>query len=292
MITPLPDTTQALQLLGQHGRHFPESQRHIVALPNVTYQDDKGAHPVALDTYALSGVHLAYTNNPALAVAFIHRRTQTAPALTVRSVLSRAQSRGLVWGFSGFATPDKDYALEENGMRTLFACLRDMKHLPSLVCDGGVSDGVLGLSGVLAECFGVASLGYVPLAGLASIGPRTHLVAHKSTYREREVLVGLTPDILVCVGGGPGSQRECEKALENGGVVLLMVVRAYDYELALPYVYLRSPTLSAAAADGRLLLCDSPQSIEQQLPQIMRVASRVALTNRQARLTALTAELA
>lgn len=162
--------------------------------------------------------------------------------------------------------------------------------LPSLVVDGGVSDGVLGLSGILANRFEVPSLGYIPLQGLSSIGPRTRLVVHKDTYLDREILVGLTPDVLVCVGGGLGTQRECEAALEHGGVVLLLALRDYGPG-SLPSVYLEHSITKSAARDGRLIVCSNVRDIQTRLPRIIQTARLVSLPSRSQRMEELSRQL-
>jgi len=288
----LPNAEQALALLSRQGRHFPEADRMLRGLSAVTYRDRHGTHPVSLDTHALTGTGHFYANNPELAAL----AASLGPRLGGRAnailpTIRMAQSNGMVWGFSGFAMPGHPYRIEMQGMTELLTMLLNMGQLPSLLCDGGVSDGILGLAGVLAKHFGVPSLGYAPLEGLASIGPRDLLVAHKHTYQQREILVGITPDVLVCVGGGPGSQRECEKAIQNGGIVVLLSLREYDYDQAVIKTYRSSKVLREAADDGTFIICGSVPIMRERLPRILHVARRYSLPSRSERLIKLEREL-
>ena len=291
MPTRLPTSEEALRMLRREGRYFPESNRRIAAVPGATYRDRRGVHPVSLDHYALCGTTKVFTNNTAVA-AVTNPLGHTGPAAGILPIIRQAQTGGLVWGFSGFAMPGYDYTAEAAGMIELIRALNGTGQTPSLICDGGVSDGVLGLSGALAKHHGIPSLGYAPLEGLACIGPRNTLVAHKDTYRAREILVGITPDILVCVGGGPGSLRECEEAIKSGGIVVLLSLREYDYDLAVVKTYRNSTVLREAAGNGTFIVCGSVPIMRERLSRIMHVARRYSLPSRSERLTKLGRELA
>ena len=292
MTARLPNIEQALALLSREGRHFPEADRSPRRLPAVAYQDRHGTHAVNLDAHALGGTARFYVDNPELATLASSLGPRIGGrANAVLPAIRTAQRDGLVWGFSGFAMPGHPYNIEMQGMVELLTALLNTGQLPSLICDGGVSDGILGLAGVLAKRFGIPSLGYAPLEGLASIGPRDLLVAHKHTYQQREILVGITPDILVCVGGGPGSQRECEKAIQNGGIVVLLSLREYDYHLAVSKTYRRSKVLHEAADNGKFIVCGSVPIMRERLPRILQVARRHSLPSRSERLVTLGREL-
>jgi hypothetical protein len=290
--TPLPDYRSLYQSLARSGVLIPSNNRTIVTVSDATYAHDGHTFPIQVDAFALQQAECAYTNHERLSEELTQLHKPARRANQIALPIRAAQREQLVWGFSGFTFPDRPYAIEGRGMHALLACLRKAEQLPSLIVDGGGSEGVLGLSGLLAQRFAIPSLGYIPFPGLSTMGPRTHLVVHKSSFRDREVLVGLTPDVLVCVGGGPGAQRECEVAIQNGGVVLLMVLREYDYEQAVQYVYRSSKILAKASQEGRLIICTGLVDIQARVPRVIHAARRFSLPSRGRRMNTLASYLA
>jgi hypothetical protein len=106
------------------------------------------------------------------------------------------------------------------------------------------------------------------------------------TYEGREQLVSATPDVLVCVGGGDGTLRECKGALGHGSVVILLAVCSYD-----PPSFVESHrdiTFLAEAEDkGQLFVCRRPQEIVSVARSAAITAGRTSRANRPERLKAL-----
>lgn len=279
---PLPTYEDSYHSLCRNGTSFPASNRSVVNVRD-------GRLTIPVDHFALPGVGRLYTNRGAIKRQ-IGRRARFGHLGDVAEVVKTAHEGGLIWGFSGYATPGPEYLREGRVMRMIFTALHQWYQLPSLVVDGGVSDGVPGLSGVIAPHYTVPTLGYVPLKGLDSYGPRTHLVAHKQTYREREVMVGVTPDILVCVGGAGGTIRECEAALRNGGVVLMLAPKNDYDEQSLPGTYKNNPVIQQHSKN--FFTCTAGQLVQEHLPKVIYRARHISLPSRHARLKKLSAELA
>jgi hypothetical protein len=193
---------------------------------------------------------------------------------------------GVIWGVSGFATPGPDCSAEAGGLAALYQFLADSNRLPMLVADGGASVGVLGLNGLIADMHNVLTLGFTPLQGIASMGPRNHTVIWGNSYRDREQLVGLLPDALVCAGGGDGAGRECETTIDNGGPVLLLALKKYD-EGTLPVTFRSWPKLQQAESEGQLVVCESLDDLPRCIGLVYEMA-KLAAAQRPGRLTAIT----
>jgi hypothetical protein len=200
-----------------------------------------------------------------------------------RLVKGYLTGKRLVWGFSGYATPGFDYGVESRGMTQLYRQLTEMDHQPALSIDGGVSAGVLGLNGIIAKEHRVTTLGCIPFEGLTSISARDHMVVWGDTYRDREVLVGTLPDVLVCVGGGDGTRRECQAALRQGSVAILLALSDYG-PASLPETHQNFPEMSSAAHDERLIICRSEQDIPASIEAAVEAATRTSSIGRPARL--------
>ncbi len=268
------------------GEQFPDSLRRVSLLEGVSYpHPEYGNQPVAIDHYALSTTSRIYTDS-SLSDAFWEYNMPTLPVTDVIQVVEAYHQNGLVWGFSGFATGGYEYADEADAMSALLQTLVNINYAPSLISDGGVSAGVLGLSGVLAAKYDIPSLGFIPLEGLASIGPRDHLVVKANTYPEREVFVGLLPDILVCVGGGDGTRRECQVALENGSIVLFLTTRDYGNK-SFPGSFRSFPDLYKAEDEGRLIVLEDYSLI----PSVIQKAQRQSVRTRAWRMSQLEGRL-
>lgn len=221
---------------------------------------NEGVRPVMVDSDTLEQCPNIYASHPfrtALRQQFsVAVKSHQAAATLINGLFDRDE---LIWGVSGFASAEYEYHEEGRGLWELYSFLSEQQQ-PSLVTDGGVTQGVLGLNGVLAALRGIPSLGCPPLQGLASLGQRKHVLVHGETYRDREMLVGSLPDILVCVGGGPGTIRECLHALEHGSVVLLLNLKTYQPG-TLPRTYFTNEKMREAVMQGRLLVCDSVSTV-------------------------------
>jgi hypothetical protein len=280
----LPGIAAAYESLCARGEQFPEDARRVRPQGDAVYRHPaRGLQRVAIDRLALSGTGWVYADRALWAPFGKYGAEPAAAALAVVAV-SRAFDAGtLVWGFSGFATPGYSYAVEAQGINELLGYLKTVGQAPALITDGGVSDGVLGLSGVLARRYQIPSMGFVPKQGLAWFGPRDHLVVKMETYPERECLVGAAPDVLVCVGGGEGTRRECEAALAHGSTVLLLTLRDYGSAAAC----YGGPEIRSAERQGRLLRCDSMHEIPAAARLAIAAGERFSAPSRVARMEAL-----
>ena len=253
-----PDLEAAYESLCRTGEFFTGSTPQ--RLDHRTFRHpNEGVRPVMVDSDTLGQCANIYAGHPfrtALRQQFsLVIKSHQAAATLIDDLFNRNE---LIWGMSGFASPEYEYHEEGRGLWELYSFLSQQQ--PSLITDGGVAQGVLGLNGVLAALRDLPSLGCIPYQGLASLGQRTHVLVHGETYRDREMLVGSLPDILVCVGGGPGTIRECLHALEHGSVVLLLSLKTYPLG-TLPRIYFTNEKMREAVEQGRLLVCDSVSTV-------------------------------
>lgn len=243
MPKPLPNTNEALELLRKRGIQFTDDSP-VFHLPN----------GYIIDTRALEGMGKVYTADDSIARAV---RMHSKPAQSISKVLTflkQRYSQGVVWGFSGFSMGEFDYEAEADGMISFFRHLRDRRMSPSLIIDGGCSEGVLGLSGVIARRYLIGTLGFIPKEGLTKMAPRSGLVIHEATYQDREKYVGSAPDALVCWGGKDGTKRECEAAIKAGSPVIVVDQTKYRDDV-FPRTYRSSKFLRDANEKGQLIVC-------------------------------------
>lgn len=162
---PLPellDHKAAYAMLCLKGAYIPKASRRIVRLAGMTYTHTmRGVQPVVADINLLSCARQLYVEG-AMREPLEAHQLDTVATSEVAPMIEEYYSRGLVWGFAGFATAGFPYAAEARAMRGLLDGLKSMRLLPSLISDGGVSDGALGLSGVLAARSHLPSLGFIP----------------------------------------------------------------------------------------------------------------------------------
>jgi hypothetical protein len=272
---PLPTADTAYQWLCTRGTQFDEDfvARNTFPLAGLGYRHLRdGWTTIAANRKVLAATGRIYAKDIILRRALAEHGARTAEMDDARRLVWQyVASDGLVWGFSGFATPGYSYELEAKGIIALHDHLARIGNKPVLVTDGGGGAGILGLSGVLAAQQGIPTLGLTPYQGVARMAPRDHTIVWGQTYADREVLVGLLPDVLVCVGGGDGACRECQVALRHNGVVLLLALRDYG-PLSLPATYAEFPGMQHAAKEGRLIVCrtlaDIPASVDAALAAI------------------------
>lgn len=267
--------------LCRSGQLATESMPH--RLGNLTFRHpNEGVHPVMIDRETLRQCSNIYAR-PSVrnALREFSMQTKLYPA-AIRLIEAFFGQQQLIWGVSGFASVEYNYTEEGRGLSELYSYLGGEQQ-PSLVVDGGVAQGVLGLNGVLAALRGIPSFGCIPLQGLASLGQREHLLVWGNTYRDREILVGSLPDILVCVGGGPGTIRECLHALEHGSVVLILGLKAYGPG-TLPQSYFANEKMREAITQGRLLVCDSLSTLPEKAQQAWEAGQLYARLSRTKRL--------
>jgi predicted Rossmann-fold nucleotide-binding protein len=266
----LSDYMTALDLLCAQGEQFPALTRRASGRDTMFRHPTGEREPVAIDRFALSGTGVVYADGDMRQRFTTYGKPPVVTSRAVATIRSVFPTGRLVWGFSGFATAGYSYEAEAKGMSALLTALEASQQQPALIVDGGVSSGVVGLSGVLARRHRIPSIGFIPKQGLARFGPRDHLVVKTDTYAERERLVGTAPDVLVCVGGGDGARRECQAALENGSVVVVLALKSYGVaSLDAIYVNAMLPVLG----ERRLFLCESVDDV----PRVADLAAAAGL---------------
>lgn len=240
-------------------------------LEDVTFEHPrKGRLEVGIDEDALAQQGAIYTAEPGLRRALALRDIHTQDFAAASQLVGRyLEDDKLVWGFSGYATAGYAYSVEAAALSRVYEHLARKRKQPGLSIDGGVSAGTLGLNGVIARMHEVPTLGYIPLQGLSSTGTRDHLVVWGDTYKDREIMVGTTPDVLVCAAGAEGSQRECQIAVRLGSAVLLLALKDYGPN-SLPSTYRTFDDLRAAEDSGSLVVCSSLEDVPEALETLMQ----------------------
>ncbi len=282
----LPAVAVAYSRLRQWGNPFPDADRYVSRLSNATYTHPKrGVQPVMVDGRVVPVVDRIYCGDMRLAIALGLHGGRTAPMERLLDVvIPILKSDELIWGFSGYATGGtcaadggRSYAVEAVGMELLYEQLDSLAEKIGLVVDGASRTGVLGINGYLAQSWGIPTLGCAPLQGLDAIAPRTYLAVSGQTYRDRERLVGVLPDVLTCVGGGEGARRECLAALEARSVVLLMALKDYPDGSLMERCHSTGPGRSVAdlmaAAQyykAGLVVCRSLKEISAAVDQVLK----------------------
>jgi hypothetical protein len=257
---------QAYAQLCKEGEQFPFG-RSLARLPGPTNQRPGERYAeVKADVNLLREAAYVYCRDHQFRWSLGEHGIRTRPFHEITRQLQRPLHKRAVWGFSGYATGGRPYDLEAQALLALYECLDDSGRLPVMTVDGAMSAGVLGLNGILASEYGVPSLGCTPYEGLASIGPRAHMLIEGATYQKREPIIAMLSDILACVGGDAASYRECQIALDHGSVVLLMVLRDYDSPQPLSKTH---HTLKHTYDPSRLIVCNDlnlvPQCVDEAL---------------------------
>ena len=261
---------QMYDLLCETGDQFSDHEP-ATPLDGLTYEHPrKGTRLIDMGERTLALSDNIYTQDQDLYTAFERRGLPTDGLAAAHAVVLERMGEGLVLGFSGYATSGYPYHDEGNGMKHLYDHLAEVGAMPSLVIDGGVSEGALGLSGVLARQYHVPSMGFIPRQGLDSTGPRDHLVIWGNTYMAREKAVGTVPDILICMGGDIGSRRECQAALSNGSSVLLLALKPAYRDGSFPRTYDQYEEMQEALADGRMRVCTSFDGIAANIDALLQ----------------------
>jgi predicted Rossmann-fold nucleotide-binding protein len=274
----LPDDEESYRLLCERGEQVPATWRRIESLNGLTYEHPcRGRLEVMVDRAALAHAGRVYAGSNALRGALRERGASTATLIEVTRLVGRHLSTDtLVWGFSGYATAGYPCDVEAHSLAELYRYLSQLRTKPVLVVDGGVSTGVLGLNGVIAKQHQITTLGFIPLQGLGAMAPRDHVVVWGDTYQDREILVGTLPDILICVGGGAGTRRECQAALSNGSVVLLLAPRNYGPS-SLSETYQGFSEMTQAMSEHRLFVCGQDDSMRSCVDAALLAAFRARI---------------
>ncbi|HEU5122166.1 MAG TPA: hypothetical protein VFT59_04940 [Candidatus Saccharimonadales bacterium] len=276
----LPSFLQAYDRLCATGEQFPDAEHYTVDT-GLTFEHHSGPRPILIDQRALRASGVVYTNDYHLWSALHQHGVYTDASVNLLNTLQThfEDMSSLIWGLSGYASvlPGVSYDKEGEGINALYETLLTKGYPPSLVVDGGVREGCLGLNGVIAKLKRISSLGIIPIKGLANVGIRDLTAVCGKTYQDREEHVGTIPDVLVCVGGDGlrsdgtkgGTLRECEYAIANGSVVLLLKLRDYS-PTSLPGSYRRLSHLVEAEVNGRLFVCEKLSDIPLYIERVLR----------------------
>lgn len=285
----LPSARAALASLREDGNYFGTAPAAPQTIGGVTYlHPTDGNRPVAADPRVLRGIDQVYVANETLRRVIQATGSETGSLRAAADLMHRlyAQPR-LIWGVSGFASIGYPCVAQANGLERLYGYLAVDRRKPVLVTDGGSGAGALAISAVLAATRRIETLGVSPLQGLASMSPRTHMVVYGDTYRDREVIVGLLPDILVIFDGGEGSMREAVAAVRAGVRVLLVSQTGNNRDPRLLINLWRThDDLSRAVREKRMTICTSLDEIATYAEQHRVIATRTARTFRPSRLVA------
>jgi predicted Rossmann-fold nucleotide-binding protein len=279
-----PDLEAAFECLCAHGRESFDDER-VTELTGHTYvHASRGEETMSVDERILPTIGRVYTDDEALAQALEERGAQTAALDDALTVIRRRMARGVMWGFSGFATKGFECDVEGKGMRKLYDYIAE----DDTSADGAASAGVLGLNSVLARMNGVQTIGFSPRQGLSSISHRDHLVVKYHTYRQRERLIGAVSDVLVCAAGGEGARRELQRALNLGAIGLILALEGKEYgPNTLPGNYQTFETLRNAEADGQLVVCRSAADIPAAVSDVVAASAETRDATRPVRLEAI-----
>lgn len=282
----LPSPEEALNLLRETGEMLSDDFRRTELTGIFRTDSDGNRVPVVIDTRVIPVIKELFTADSSLQTALKMHGAVVKPINAIEDILATCIRRGIVWGFSGFATPSKqlgggDYKAEAEAMERVYGLLSGSRK-PQLVIDGGVSAGVLGLSGVLGTQHGVETLGVVPRKGLGHWGPRTRMIVWGNTYQDREKLVGALPDILICVGGADGTMRECIQAIKQGSIVIILAPRIYK-STSLSGSYMKNKLLRDTE-NKQLFFCGPDESISACIEKAIRAHIQIPMIVRLRRL--------
>ena len=280
----LPDARAALASLRTNGNQFETVPLAPRPLGGVTFPHPRdGNRPVEADPRVLAASGQIYLADERLRRAVHSAGGRTASLRAGADFLMQtfAQPR-LVWGVSGYATIGYPCTSQADTLVALYRYLANNGRRPVLVCDGAAGAGVLGISGVLAAEHSIPTLGITPLQGMSTMAPRTHMLVYGDTYQQREVIVGLVPDILVIVGGGPGAQREGVATLNSGGRVLLL-----DDPRNSSIPWRTVPEMALAVREKRMLVRGKLDEIPAAASELRDVAVRTMRSFRDSRLRAI-----
>jgi hypothetical protein len=281
----LPSLLQAYDRLCSTGEQYPDADRYIIDTGLTFEHPEDGLRPIRIDRRALTATGVVYTNDYHLWSVLHHHGIYTEGSANLLSLLNNLieDRSSLIWGVAGYTSviDGVRYDVEGEGITALYDTLIAKGYPPSLVVDGGVRKGCLGLNGVITELRDLPSLGLPPEAGLDNAGIRRRAGICAKTYAQRQIHVGTIPDVLVCVGGGGilannkpgGTLQECIYAIDNGSVVLLLALRDYG-PTSLPGSYQRISKLVEAEVDGRLIVCKNISDIPICIERVFRAVGQ------------------
>lgn len=257
----LPEADEAYRSLCANGDQFATAPLKPETIEGVAYHHPRrGTLPVLADSRVIDATGMFYVQDGALREALQGFGAQAMDLKVGVEVMAQYyEENRLILGVSGFASTGYPCKAQAEMLSALYRHLAATSR-PAIVCDGATGAGVLGLNGLLAARYGIPSFGVSALEGLSSMAPRNHLMVYGDTYRDREVVVGLLSDVLVCVDGGDGAKRECLWAVRNGGSVLLLMSEASDIS-TLGASWQQEPELVDAFREKRLVFCRSMAEI-------------------------------
>lgn len=244
----------------------------MITVPGLTFRHAKyGALPVRILTGQLPGVGKMYVQNNTLAKTLRGYGVETSPWRTFAHMASSqfSSKRSFFLGFSGYTDPRFSYELELRTIRAIYQHLLSKGRLPTSVSDGGGKDGVLGANARAARQFNVKSIAFTPLQGLETLSSRDHIVVWGDTFHQREVLVGLLPDMLLVVGGQKSAINVCVQAADFDTPVVIIEAKKYKDPQGITNTWRQVPKLVKAHTKKRLFVCrpddDIPSALDRAL---------------------------
>jgi hypothetical protein len=271
----LPTPDQAYDALCRDGDFFAGYEDVSVETPLTYEHPRKGTRNIHIDPRALSACTVVYANGEALTDAlYEHGAQEVAPADEAIGAIDGYLSddpQEMIWGVSGFASAGNRYVAEAQLMRKFFTELAYKNCEPSLVVNGGLRTGMLGLSSLIAKDFDIPTLGFAPLQGLGTIAPNNLLIGGP-TYMSRQMLVGSAADVMTVWGGREGTLQECEIAVDRGVCILLMNAREYEDE-DVPNTFYKSGKLREAYGEGQLVIYNHAENnLSEKIDEVRAAA--------------------
>lgn len=283
----LPGAQAALASLREDGNYFGTTPVAPQTIGGVTYlHPTEGNRSVAADPRVLRAIGHLYAADETLRRVVQATGPRTSSLHAAADFVNQMYSQPrLVWGVSGFASIGPSCGLQADGLERLYRYLSNEHRRPVMVTDGGSGAGVLAISAVLAGACSIQTLGVSPLQGLSSMSPRNRMVVYGDTYENREVIVGLLPDVLVVFDGGKGSMGEAIAAVKAGVRVLLVSQTGNNRDPKLLINMWRAdPHLALAVREKRMTICKSVDDIPAYAEAHRAIAVRTARSFRPSRL--------
>lgn len=177
-------------------------------------------------------------------------------------------SEELIIGFSGYGTGDgRNYREEREGIEQLFQHCASGELPVSSVVDGGTGYGIPGLSGALAQKYGLETVGFAPLRSLRGAAPRDTLAVVGEEFGDEAEVLGATPDVLLVFGGGPNAEKEVFASMAAGSLVIPVVLKHYKEDSAV-HLAKRDKDVAKASIAGQFIVCEDITSVVSVLEAI------------------------
>lgn len=243
----------------------------LTTLKDVTFADPYTGdlRQVAFDSRVLQKTAALYASDSRLREHLTPHHWGVRPATELGGLLQVAHcSSNLFWGFSGYTSVGRRYDPWVDAMQRIYQHFSSARHFrPRLVSDGGTAAGIPALNSILAEQHDIECIGLTPLQGVDDMGTHDIMLIHGTAYKDLDEIVGTLPDVLVCLGGGAGTQRECLQAINVGNTVVL-VMPVTDGPKTFSGQWRTMPEIAEGIANGQVLICTDLDDI----PHILATA--------------------